>query len=105
MNYKVKDVLELPKYGFKLEEIYDGGDSEDDEPLMGYTYTVLDNGFEKFWIEVPVDDVDENGKATDAVPIVYLYRSSGYALEDGDWEYYLPKLVELFNAGVLEVEK
>lgn len=102
MRYKIRKTSRLPEFGFKLEEIYEGDEDNGILPLMGYTCIVANWGLEKFWIEVPIDEY-ERGKVIDAVPFVYLLRSTGFALEDGDWEYFLPKLVELWNAGILEV--
>lgn len=102
MRYKVIKPEKLLSHGFELQETYDG--DEDIESLMGYVYEVYNLGFEKWWIEVPRDDYDDKGNLIKATPYLYCLKSSGYAMEEDDIAYFLPKLVEIFNAGLLEVE-
>lgn len=97
MSWVVKDTSLLKDYGFRLEEVYD------EEPrITAWQYDIPFSPFEKIWIEVMENDVlEETDEVIEIKHEVELMRASAFSIDEC-WEFFLPKLAELYNDGVIE---
>lgn len=98
MKWVVKDTKKLEDFGFKLKPVYD-----EDERITAWQYEIVNFPFMSLWIEVLENDVNENDEVIEASHCIYLENGGAWAMDEY-WEYYLPKLIELANAGLLEAK-
>ena len=97
MKWVVKDTKKLEDFGFKLKPVY-----EEDERITAWQYEVAKFPM-SLWIEVYENDVNANNEVIEAQHYIYLENAGAWSMDEY-WEYYLPKLIELANAGLLEAK-
>ena len=97
MRWLVKDTSKLKDYGFELKPVYD-----EDERITAWMYEVAKFPL-SLWIEVYENDVNDKDEVLEAEHTICLENAGAWSMDEY-WEFYLPKLVELYNAGLLEVK-
>lgn len=97
MSWVVKDTSLLKDYGFNLEPVID-----EDSRVKAWVYEITVLPLETLWIEVMETDVlEETDEVIEMKHEVSLERASGFSINEV-WQYFLPKLTELYNDGVIE---